>query len=246
MISLFLILLLLIVCYSSQLQPGSFKGWAPKPSTGTSRSASHHLPSSISHLKNYCYGQFIKKLFICLPVLEQKGEEWCTLHAKSVRAEVCKQAGCNVCCGGYWAGVKRGAWVMRCIRGPLSASQTPLQGNKSSRDLLSGKKSWRFSQLSNKELQGSCRGRKAFLDFGGRRCPAFAGIEPRASRGLQVTSSFCQPGGARGSAAAPSWLSGVSQPRITTLIIKGGLLRRGLLFLLHLFFSRDSISWGAC
>lgn len=34
MISLFLVSLLLIVSYSSQLWPASFKCWAPKPSTG--------------------------------------------------------------------------------------------------------------------------------------------------------------------------------------------------------------------
>lgn len=48
MISLFLISLLLIVCYSSQLQPASFKCWAPKPGTGTSCSSSQHLASSFS------------------------------------------------------------------------------------------------------------------------------------------------------------------------------------------------------
>ena len=50
-ISPFLISLLLIVCYSSQLQPASFKCWAPKPSTGASHSSSQHLTSSFSYLK---------------------------------------------------------------------------------------------------------------------------------------------------------------------------------------------------
>lgn len=54
MISLSCISLLLIVCYSSQLQPASFRCWAPKPRTSTSCSSLQHLASSFFYVKKYC------------------------------------------------------------------------------------------------------------------------------------------------------------------------------------------------
>lgn len=99
MISLFLISLLLIVCYSSQLQPASFKCWAPKPSTGASRSSSQHPASSFSYLRKIVIASLLRNYSFSYSLFwRKKGRNYvlCTQSVSGMRYERKQDITCAV------------------------------------------------------------------------------------------------------------------------------------------------------